>query len=400
MHASATGAAASASCLSTPTTDRGVAVTIRGNIMINDNDFSMCIDWFQVTILSLDVTETIKYFFGYDLKELVCLDTGTNGYNRTYTIGDKIRVMYNTIRSDMGVNILMSGSACREFEEMYTWQDLIKKISSLPPFIVEVENSDGDKIVYEKQRKKPYNVNRIDIAIDMFSDLFTVKDIQYKLDKKEVVTKFRQYQTTYTEQTFDSSRLSETVTLGSKSSLLYIVFYNKLLERKNEGYEFKKEIDHWLRCEMRFKQDMAKNLFESMVLEYDDISKYIYGTLSNWIDFKERSLTDSKKYRWNTVSWWSTFTYHAVALKIQKQSVTSSIVKKRRYADMALQKFFTLLVAADPKFIYEFLNKGKDKVKQKDLENLNRYFLQHNMQQLKREDFNRRVDEIKEYYKK
>lgn len=381
------------SFVSTPDTDRGVVHTVQNDGIAHNKGlcneentavknaikipaFDMLIDWFEFTIKGQTKENVLKRLFGIDESDdLTYTPSGVNGYNNTVTIGNKIHIMWHDLNYSMGIHVLMSGSACREFEQMYEWPQFMQSISEFG--------------------KDMFNINRVDIAIDCYNGLYTVKSVQNKFDKGEVCSKTRSYEVNYSSKISNCERLSETVTVGSKSSLLYIVFYNKLQERRNGGYEMEKDLDSWVRCETRFKGEVARALFDMMLNDFNQTGKYVKGILYDYLDFKVVNTRDSNKSRWETCRWWTTFLNNANRLRIGRQAVTSSIVKKRNYADMNLSKIITLLHMADANFLPLLLDKGMDKLKPRDMDILNAFLLDNNMQIMKFDDIMKKVVEFK-----
>lgn len=220
--------------LQPPSTDRGVVNT---SVCINTDfkEVDVVIDWFQCTIQGNDVEDVVKKVFHTSLENCLHTPSGRFGYNNTYTYASTIHIMYHDIRSDMGVHIMLSGSACRELEDLITFKDFFERI-----------------ILFEVCK-----VTRIDIAIDTYKKYFDIASLRKKISDAELVSKFRKG--TFIEQinVSDGSQESASLKFGSMSSDIYIVFYDKLAERKNAGYTVDDSVDFWLRTELRFKHDLA-----------------------------------------------------------------------------------------------------------------------------------------------
>ena len=144
-------------------------LTNRGAVNTYNTDLKRCIicDWCQFSIFYygeeqmfekariLDIKRfAISLFtklFKIDSTDLIFETGGINGYDNTISYKN-IYCYYSVSRIDMGVNFKLSGSGCRDYESLNLgWNSLFQKL-------------------------KEYNVNynRIDIAIDDFTNPFFI----------------------------------------------------------------------------------------------------------------------------------------------------------------------------------------------------------------------------------
>lgn len=349
------------------------------------NDTYMLIDWFQFTIKKLTEAEVIPLIFpGYTKNDFQFTAGGLNGYNKTLTLGHKMHVMWNEENANAGVNILFSGSACREYEELFLWTDLFKTMKEL-----------DDKGIL--------SVNRIDIAIDYLGKDFTVKSVQKKVDNEQYTSRFRSVMVQYELDTSTNERLGEMVQFGKKVSDLHIVFYNKKKERENAGYEVDEKTNQWVRCELRFRHDQAQGLFKKLV-EIDkpgELGKTIKGILRRYLSFKVGDYSGDKahKCRAEECKWWIRFTSKVPKLRIEKQSRSTSIAKKQKYVDKSLSKMITMLAVCDQETFIRILESGKEKINKYDLSLINEHLMLQNKQILTYEDMYHFIDEYVEKQK-
>lgn len=322
----------------------------------------MLIDWFQFTLFDMSLERVLELLFNAKVEDCLFTPSGLNGYIETYTYGHKMHVMNNDNRLDMGINVMFSGSACREYEELFDFRELIQKLGKIAP----------DKI----------KVSRIDIAIDYYGKDFNVQTIQKKCDNGYVTMKFRTYQPLY-EAKPGNERVSEMVQFGSKSSDLHIVFYNKLFERINAGYEItKKDVTHWLRCELRFRHKNAQVLFGKMVKDMATLGFTIQGYLRNYLSFKVNNYLGDREHmcRAKECRWWTNFTGNVPKLRLEKEALSSNIYRKRRYIDMRLTKLISMVYVTDKNLFMDMLNKGVEKLDKHDLDVINAHFILNNQQ--------------------
>jgi DNA relaxase NicK len=94
----------------------------------------------------------------------------------------------------------------------------------------------------------------------------------------------------------EGGTLSDMVHFGSINSRVSAVAYNKAKEQLQVG-------GHWVRFELRGKQEGAEQLVKAFLLGGFTRMASVLGT---YVDFKQPG-QDSNKSRWQTVAWWSTF---------------------------------------------------------------------------------------------
>lgn len=323
----------------------------------------MVVDWVQVTFQQLKIEHVFKLIFDMDIADGVTYQSsGLYGYNETYTIGSKIHVMRNTKRPDMGVHIQMSGSACRQFEEMYDWKVFFSLCD-----------------LYEG------HFTRLDIAIDCYRKYFTVKQLRNIAKQGNLVSKFQK--STFTEQfkIKDGADLGTTLHFGSKISDIYIVFYDKLKEREHAGYSVDSTIDFWTRCEIRFRKNLADNVVAHYLADPDNFGSFIKSVLYNYLDFKEKG-KDSNKSRWRTAEFWLYFIDDVNKVSISSHAVQSSIQKKMDFAETYMSKLIAMCFCCDNEFTKGLIRRGIKDISDYDLQLINEYCKQHNLRIITRRD--------------
>ena len=339
-----------------------------------EKSLDLVFDWFEFTIKNMEISKCCEFLFNHKLDDLQFNEGGVNGYTQTWVLGHKIRIMRNPKNQLMGVHVLMSGFACREFEDLgFDWYSLCVKIV----------NCD-------------FNISRVDIAIDMFKKYFSIKQLDKKLRNKEVTTKFKtvNYLQSYSVGNMENDK-GETLTLGTKSSNIHIQFYDKLKERSQAGYAIDDKIKWWLRCELRFRKELAEQVIHEFI-DQCDLSSFIFGVLKNYIDFKEPICTRM----WNCPTWapWQKFLGDVEKVQIAKKSVQSSIQKKDRYAKKQFVKTLSMLYACfGEDYIKSLLSVGFNTIGQDELSILNNWKLQQGEQILTNGDLEVFANKFKGY---
>lgn len=350
--------------LEPPFTDRGVVNTqsLENN---KKKEVEMIFDWLQVTIQAHTIDDVLWNMF--QTTKDICLHTpsGRFGYNHTYTYGEKIQIMWNDSRTEMGVHLLLSGQACRELEETMGWKTFFDRL----------------------QFHHLHTFTRVDVAIDCYKKYFDVNELRQIVLDGKLVSKFRQ--TTYIEQLNidDGAQESASLKFGSMSSDIYIVFYDKLAERKNAGSIVDDSVKFWVRCEIRFKHDLANKLIGMYTLNDFNFGNYVQKILYNYIDFKDEC-ADSNKSRWSTSSFWLDFLGVVDKLCIAPKATQSTIERKQKWASLAFSKTAVLLSVVNNHFFESLLKEGMDKITKSDLDILNAHFVQRNITPLSMDDVN------------
>ncbi|MCI5836120.1 MAG: replication initiation factor domain-containing protein [Firmicutes bacterium] len=337
------------------------------------------IDWFQCTIFpgkndfeSLKkfyendyvyqdriIPVLFKYLFNIDSINIIRDSVKLNGYDVVY-VYNNIKIMLNSTRDDMGVNILLSGQACRDYEDLGfgTWKDLFDKIS-----------------------KFDININRIDIAIDSFTDkYFTLTKVFDYIINGNLSTKFRSTFEMKKRNLSNGKLLGDTIQFGSKASEVEITFYDKMLERVNAGRIISEDIKFWFRCELRFRHDLAEEIFR-LIINDEDYSSRVKGILYNYIDFKNPYSKDKNITRRSTVKWWSEFIDYNNKFKIASKSSETSITKKYNWLLSSVSKSEMLVYFAklnnfkldslSTDLLFNMLTRGLENVEDKDIMMIN-----------------------------
>lgn len=333
--------------LKTPVSDRGVETP---NTPLLGNGIEVVIDWLQVTIQFVSVDDVLRTLFNIDCACCEHTEGGLYGYNNTYTYAQKIKIMWHKTNCSMGVHVQMSGQACRVLEDLMSWKVFFSRLCTF-------------------ERWKP---TRIDIAIDTYKRYFDIHMLKDKIKAGELVSKFKK--STFMEQLNVSDGASESASLcfGSMSSDIYIVFYDKLSERLNAGFDV--DVDFWVRTELRFKGKNALNLMSLIINNNYAVGDFIYNILFNYIDFKEPG-TDSHKYRWVTCDWWLDFLGVVSKLSIASKAQVSTIVRKRNYAEHMLSKLIAMVRITDNEFFDNLFREGFKKITKSDLDIINAHFI-------------------------
>ncbi|WP_324628413.1 replication initiation factor domain-containing protein, partial [Bacillus paranthracis] len=162
---------------------------------------------------------------------------GKNGYRESLQCGS-ISIYYDG-REDMGIHLEMKGRGCREYESygQRTWKELLQSIS---------------------EHQGSYT--RLDVAVDDFDGLFTIKGLVRKIKKKELVSKFRKARNVEDIEIKTGEVRGVTLYFGSGKSDIQIRMYDKLSERKDNNYNVSEDIEVWNRTELQLRDEKATHV--------------------------------------------------------------------------------------------------------------------------------------------
>ncbi|MDD4001087.1 MAG: replication initiation factor domain-containing protein, partial [Bacilli bacterium] len=317
-------------------------------------------------------------YFNIPAEKIIFEEGGLFGYDRTYSYLN-IRIMESSKNRGLGTHIYLTGTGCRDIEHIgLNWYLLLNRL------FTDFE----------------LNITRIDIAIDTFTDkYFTLDTIRNYIDNGQVLSRFKS-STKFKQQSLATAITeSETIWFGSRTSNIQIVFYNKLMERKNASYKVRDDIKFWYRVETRFRNEVAYSFVQQMLSSGIALPSLINDVLYYYLDFKDYSL-DSNKTRWSTSKWWLDFLETNKKLSLDINLKEASLVSKKQWLKDTVSKTEFMVFCADlvkenmsidmisSNYIYNQLKSGFSKLllSDKDISIINEYRLVQGLQPLNRED--------------
>jgi len=299
------------------------------------NDLFCLFDWLSFTIKKdISVDYIITEFLKMSSTDFIELDKGNYGYKRQIAHGG-VRI-YLDGKEEMGIHIQLSGQGCRQVEEALNgdWLSLFKKVIEF----------DG-------------TFTRCDIAIDDKIGLLDITKIQEKTEKKEYVSRFKNWSIT-TSCKNDSNRFGKSIYFGSAESDIRLRFYDKAVEQGVDG--------HWVRTELQLRDERANNAI-LLYLSGKGIGEIVAGVLKNYIRFVDSS-HDSNKRRWNTSKFWDKFIADAEVLRLTEGQKERTLDDVYLWINRSVAPSLALLVKAsdgDLNIIYEIVSEGSKRLKPK-----------------------------------
>lgn len=324
----------------------------------------------------------------YDIQKIQPI----RGYSHCYLLGEHIKLLFGgehtkTSSGKYSMNLLMSGQACREFENIVNgnWNSLISYLLDMNSVI-----------------------KRIDIAIDDFDGSeIDIYDIEDHLRKRNFVSPFRKINYQFTEAYYGEQVLSEgfTITLGSPGSN-QLQIYDKRLERDAKDQP-DLDTDVWYRYEMRFVDEKAESvskLYLSSVEQNNskEFMKYARELLKGCLDLKTPKATSKQRSRWDTLPEWEMFLDSVEKIDLNvKHRIDTTIQRRKRWYDRSLKKvnaaFYGSFDSEQENFIYYIAKnvlEGFKSFEDKDLSMINNYRILSGLNPLTWQDINKYRQEL------
>jgi phage replication initiation protein len=330
------------------------------------NGLRSLVDWFQVTFKKINSYQKIIEFLGLNESDFYELKKGKFGWLNCIAF-ENIKIYYGGDQQE-GTHLLMSGQACRHFEEKTslknTWYDLCKTIVSIP-------NDD-------------WNAARVDLAVDDFGrpkPFFTLRQLVRLIKKNACRSLFREGRSMESLKLKEGKAEGITLYLGSGSSRIQVRFYEKHWERINKGYELAEGIEVWNRTEIQARDERAIEIIKYIASGKKTTGQMTMGYLKNYINFvdvgiNDKGHLDSNKSRWRVSNFWNKFLGDVEKLKLTPVAPDKTLVKTFNWLDNQTVKALYMIFNSldhNPDLLKRFLNKGMGKLTEKDIH----YMMQH-----------------------
>jgi len=308
-----------------------------GNTGAENTSLASLIDWCAFTLKDSDSLEKVLSVIGIPYQDFIEMPKGGLGYKRQLRNGNI--AIFEDGAEGMGIHIEMSGKGCREFDSFTgNWRGLFRRVHALSG-----------------------HFSRLDVAIDDRLGMFSLEEVQEKMKRREVRSRFKKGRSTESYEFSDTpGKDGKTLYFGSGKSDIQIRIYDKAAEQGLDGV--------WLRTELECRNVRADILAQHLSVS-DELGAIAAGVLKNYLAFIEPG-TDSNKSRWAVSSWWSDFlgAVERVKLSIRKIERTIDQVKEWTKKQVApslalLFKFFE----GDFQFFDELISDGERRLKPRHL---------------------------------
>lgn len=321
--------------------------TNRGAGHTSESGLRACVDWVEATFKNFSNEQLICDVLQLDISNFLPAK-GANGYRQSLRNGSI--AIYFDGHEDMGIHLEMKGRGCREYESYgkRSWKDLFTTIFA-----------------------HHGTFTRLDPAVDDFEGIFTIKGLVRRVKKGELISKFERARN-YEDIIIKTGDVrGVTLKFGSPKSNLQVIMYDKLTERVDSNYRVSEEVTTWNRTELRLRDEKANQVAKIIATREDGeetIGQTVCGILKDYMRFTVKG-KDSNRSRWKTAPFWTKFLGKVEALPLTTIMEEQTIEDKEEWLDKQVAPALALVYEAydgDIKQIEKLLQRGKQRLKQKD----------------------------------
>ncbi|WP_320443621.1 replication initiation factor domain-containing protein [Bacillus cereus] len=330
-----------------PYTNRGVTCTWESGLRA-------CVDWLEATFKIVSTNQLILDILQMKIDDFF-LAGGKNGYKQSLQCGSI--AIYFDGREDMGIHLEMKGRGCREYESYgkNTWKELLQSIF-----------------------KHQGSYTRLDVAVDDFDGLFTIKGLVRKIKNKELVSKFKKARNVEDIEIKTGEVRGVTLYFGSGKSDIQIRMYDKLSERKDNNYNVAEDIEVWNRTELQLRDEKATHVANILAHKEDSeesIGETVCAILKHYLRFTVKG-NDSNRRRWKTAPFWDKFLGKVEALPLTTIIEDKTVFDKHEWLRKQIAPSLALVYQAygeDMEQIEKIVKEGCQRLKGKDYDMIRRH---------------------------
>lgn len=325
------------------------------------------IDWLGFTFNSEESSLDAVLQLFYDL---CCIDFNDwnvgrrnyEGYANSLTF-ENINIYFDGAENQ-GIHVDITGQGCRYIEVLYQKlrvQELQKTQVTWFEFINAVVSVGG-------------KFTRVDIAIDDFSQYYTVPYLFQKCLSGELTMKFKSWRPDGAFGADGVAKNGMTLYFGSAESRFQVCIYEK-------GLQLGTDLD-WTRTELRFKHERAVEFINVVLSHASNDKDYSIGVLAagilkEYITFRDRNDNDSNKRRWKVSPFWSEFLQGVEPLRLTSALPDRSILKTSQWFKDQVSKSYVMMGLAfhgiRDDWMQRMVDEGKKKLTKRDMEIIAEY---------------------------
>ncbi len=315
-----------------------------GNSALLENSLEVSVDWIAFTSMSIKTVEEMFDFLGYPAQDFQLLPKGSSGYMKVHSLKSyPVRIMSEG-SEDMGVHVIISGSAIRDVLEHYQ-----TTLMGPTPFGTDAMavTEFGSTVMCEFLRNihRIGSFTRLDLAIDdKGCKYFSVEDFLNYCENDAVVSKFRTRRN-IEESTMSGDLLGHTLYLGSRQSEVMLRVYDKRLEQNRKITKEEDKIQYdWIRWEIELKDERADSA-AALIYNMTPLGEVITGILNNYVRVIVHD--DSNRSRCSTLPLWEKFINTVNKLRLFVSKVKKTIKEKRSWIIRSVMPTIAGVIIAD-----------------------------------------------------
>lgn len=326
--------------------------TNRGAQNTEQKGLRACVDWLQVTFLSIQNPYEVINILGLPEEDFKALEMGKYGYPFQLKNG-YISIYYSDKVSHIHLEI--SGQGCRYYESknIYDWSTLLGLILMLK-----------------------VNITRLDLALDDFKGYFKIRKLYKKLEQGHARSKFKEYRFMTKGKIGTEEITGDTIYLGDPTSRLMVRIYDKYKQLISKKKEIDPKITFWNRTELQLRNERAEAAALRIAESSHTIGDLIAGTLKNYINFIDPHETDSNKSRWKVSQFWDKFLGDVEPVKLTQVAPDKTIEQVKTWFEKSITPSLATLLEAfnyDTVMLKEWLKDGKERMSERNKDMLKRF---------------------------
>lgn len=336
------------------------------------NGLRVSVDYLAFTTTDYKDPYVVAHKLGFDIDKFIALEHGGLGYKSAIKLRDFPITLYFDGNDDMGIHIVISGSAMNE--AMSAFKQSILKTGVCPFGSYYDKPFDSSFLASWLSMIQGFaKFSRIDLAIDdIGACYFSLDTLENILRSGQFVSKFRKKQ--FLLDTFndaDCTKTGHTIYMGKRVSPCFLRVYDKMLEQK-----YVHSVDTstpWVRWELELKEDYASRAVQQLVNQ-DNLGSVCIGILSNFLRLIENDNANKSRCSVNPV--WQAFIDGVAPLSLYVASAPKSIDDTEKWIQNQCSRSFAKVMlahAGDSSFFDNLLDYGVTRLKSSDYDVIEQY---------------------------
>jgi DNA relaxase NicK len=193
------------------------------------------------------------------------------------------------------------------------------------------------------KKVKQGHVTRVDIAMDDFSGLLKVDQVEQAIEAGKMVTRSNVW-SVQKSGSLKTGKVGKSIYIGSPESKTRHVIYDKAAEQEAKGKSYE---GSWVRVESRYQDERADVLMGVLCnCSQEIIGSVAMSYLVGSLDFREitRGMASWDKSRSEKLPWWEQFVESVQGLRLSVEKVEQTIEKVAEWVSKSLSPMLAVVV--------------------------------------------------------
>lgn len=250
-----------------------------------------------------------------DVEDFDEFGKGRHGYARKMSLmthgAEVITILWGTPEGnrDMGLYLQFSGQGCRLLEQNtdFNWLVLLKKLWDM-----------GARF------------RRLDIFADDFKGLINMGRLIDYANKGYLKTMAKRINPHEPRNPHTQELLGHGLEIGSRTSELFVRFYDKVLERKAKNADCDLEV--WNRCEVELHKDKAQAAVKHLLETGQTVGDFGLGVIAHYLEFQK---DDGSR---EVADWWEEFIKSDMKIDLVQEVKETTLAEKAAWAENQIKR--------------------------------------------------------------